>query len=183
MGKWKRAIAIDFDGTLCENNYPDIGEPNWNVIYQAIQEQKHGAGLILWTCREGKLLYDALEACAEWGLYFDAINDSLPEWKEHFGTTPRKIGADEYWDDKAKAVKDGFLFDGKENYQYSFEELKTMDGRPVWCSETECWGIISVDEEGAWKDTPFFNFTHKGSSFCYNVFNRGLNCYKNEVTS
>ena len=55
MGNWKRAIAIDFDGTLCENNYPDIGEPNWNVIYQAIQEQKHGAGLILWTCREGKL--------------------------------------------------------------------------------------------------------------------------------
>lgn len=44
MGNWKRAIAIDFDGTLCENNYPDIGEPNWNVIYQAIQEQKHGAG-------------------------------------------------------------------------------------------------------------------------------------------
>ena len=38
MGNWKRAIAIDFDGTLCENEYPDIGEPNWNVIYQAIQE-------------------------------------------------------------------------------------------------------------------------------------------------
>lgn len=102
MGNLKRAIAIDFDGTLCENNYPDIGEPNWNVIYEAIQEQKHGAGLILWTCREGKLLYDAMEACFDWGLQFDAINDSLPEWKEHFGTSPRKIGADEYWDDKAK---------------------------------------------------------------------------------
>ena len=80
MGNRKRAIAIDFDGTLCENNYPDIGEPNWNVIYEAIQEQKHGAGLILWTCREGKLLYDAMEACFDWGLQFDAINDSLPEW-------------------------------------------------------------------------------------------------------
>lgn len=77
MGNRKRAIAIDFDGTLCENNYPDIGEPNWNVIYEAIQEQKHGAGLILWTCREGKLLYDAMEACFDWGLQFDAINDSL----------------------------------------------------------------------------------------------------------
>lgn len=66
MGNRKRAIAIDFDGTLCENNYPDIGEPNWNVIYEAIQEQKHGAGLILWTCREGKLLYDAMEACFDW---------------------------------------------------------------------------------------------------------------------
>ncbi len=111
MGNWKRAIAIDFDGTLCKNEYPDIGDPNWNVIYEALQEQKHGAGLILWTCREGNLLYDALEACAEWGLYFDAINDSLPEWKEYFGSTPRKIGADEYWDDKAKVIKNGELID------------------------------------------------------------------------
>lgn len=111
MWNWKRAIAIDFDGTLCENNYPDIGEPNWNVIYQAIQEQKHGAGLILWTCREGKLLYDAMEACFDWGIQFDAINESLPEWKEHFGTAPRKVGADEYWDDKAKVVKNGELID------------------------------------------------------------------------
>lgn len=45
------------------------------------------------------------------GLQFDAINDSLPEWKEHFGTSPRKIGADEYWDDKAKVVKNGELID------------------------------------------------------------------------
>ena len=62
--------------------------------------------MILWTCREGKLLYDAMEACFDWGLQFDAINDSLPEWKEHFGTSPRKIGADE-----AKVVKNGELID------------------------------------------------------------------------
>lgn len=111
MNSWKRAIAIDFDGTLCQSQYPDIGEPNWSIIYQAIQEQKHGAGLILWTCREGELLSDAIEACAEWGLHFDAVNDSLPEWKEHFGSDCRKVGADEYWDDKAKAVKNGCLVD------------------------------------------------------------------------
>jgi len=79
MGNWKRAIAIDFDGTLCENNYPDIGEPNWNVIYQAIQEQKHGAGLILWTCRAGEALSKAVEWCREQNLEFDAVNDNLPE--------------------------------------------------------------------------------------------------------
>ena len=31
--------------------------------------------------------------------------------KEHFGTAPRKVGADEYWDDKAKVVKNGELID------------------------------------------------------------------------
>lgn len=111
MGDWKRAIAIDFDGTICKSKYPDIGEPNWNIINQARLEQKSGAGLILWTCREGELLSNAIKACAEWGLRFDAVNDSLPEWKEYFGSNCRKIGADEYWDDKAIPVKNGCLVD------------------------------------------------------------------------
>ena len=28
----KRVIAVDFDGTLCENKYPKIGEPNRELI-------------------------------------------------------------------------------------------------------------------------------------------------------
>ena len=46
------AIAIDFDGILCQNAYPDIGDPNWDTIHQALKEQSNGAKLILWTCRE-----------------------------------------------------------------------------------------------------------------------------------
>ena len=34
-------------------------------------------------------------------MIFDAVNESLPDWIEAFGTTPRKVGASEYWDDKA----------------------------------------------------------------------------------
>lgn len=45
------AIAIDFDGILCQNAYPDIGDPNWDTIHQALKEQSNGAKLILWTCR------------------------------------------------------------------------------------------------------------------------------------
>lgn len=100
----RRAIAIDFDGCLCADAYPDIGAPNWGVITKAAREQKDGAGLILWTCREGQLLQDALEACKRWGLTFDAINESLPDWIEAFGTQPRKIGATEYWDDRAVRI-------------------------------------------------------------------------------
>ena len=59
-----KAIAIDFDGCLCANAYPDIGAPNWEIIVAAAAEQIAGAGLILWTCREGELLENALEACA-----------------------------------------------------------------------------------------------------------------------
>lgn len=97
----RRAIAIDFDGCLCTNAYPEIGEPNWHVINQAKAEQQAGAGLILWTCREGQLLDEAVAWCVRLGLNFDAINESLPDWIEAFQNRPRKIGASEYWDDKA----------------------------------------------------------------------------------
>lgn len=97
----RKAIAIDFDGCLCTNEYPAIGKPNWDVINRAKVEQRAGAGLILWTCREGQLLQEAVDACRGWGLTFDALNESLPDWIEEFGTQPRKVGASEYWDDKA----------------------------------------------------------------------------------
>ena len=67
-------------------------------------EQRAGAGLILWTCREGQILQDAIAACEGWGLAFDSINESLPDWIEAFGTQPRKVGASEYWDDKAASI-------------------------------------------------------------------------------
>ena len=97
---------------FCEWNdppYPDIGAPNWEIIVAAAAEQIAGAGLILWTCREGELLENALEACARWGLHFDAVNDSLPSWKKFYGNETRKVGATEYWDDKAYRVQNGKL--------------------------------------------------------------------------
>lgn len=100
----RKAIAIDFDGCLCADAFPDVGEPHWDVINRAKGEQAAGAGLILWTCREGELLRDAIDACSAWGLCFDAINESLPDWIAAFGTCPRKVGATEYWDDKAVNV-------------------------------------------------------------------------------
>ena len=31
----RKAIAIDFDGCLCENAWPEIGAPHWDVIHAA----------------------------------------------------------------------------------------------------------------------------------------------------
>lgn len=70
----RRAIAIDFDGTICTNAYPNIGEPKWALINEALKQQKAGAGLILWTCREGVYLSAAVAACESWGLHFDGAS-------------------------------------------------------------------------------------------------------------
>lgn len=97
----RKAIAIDFDGCLCKADWPRIGEPNTDVINAAIREQQSGAALILWTCRVGALLEEAVEWCSSRGLEFDAVNENLPERIATYHANPRKVNADEYWDDLA----------------------------------------------------------------------------------
>ena len=100
---WRtKVIAIDFDGCLCRDDYPKIGEPNWEAINEAKRLRRGGVCLILWTCRAGKELEEAVEACRGWGLEFDAVNEN-PQFRIDLygGNDCRKIGADEYWDDRA----------------------------------------------------------------------------------
>lgn len=94
-------IAVDFDGTLCENKWPEIGRPNWDIIRYLRGRQEDGAKLILWSCRSGEKLEDAVDWCIKRGLVFDAVNENLPESIEHFGEDTRKIYATEYIDDKS----------------------------------------------------------------------------------
>lgn len=99
-----KIIAIDFDGTLCKNAWPRIGDPNWRVIDAAIREKMRGTKLILWTCREGDELAEALAWADRRALIFDAVNENLPECIERYGNDCRKVHADEYWDDKGVPV-------------------------------------------------------------------------------
>ena len=94
-------IAVDFDGTLCESQFPDIGVPNTELINWLKGCQKEGVSLILWTCRCDEYLTQAVEWCKEHGLVFDAVNDNLPRIIEKFGTNCRKVVADIYIDDHA----------------------------------------------------------------------------------
>ena len=97
-------VAVDFDGTLCVNKYPEIGKMNINLIERIKKMQEAGVKFILWTCRAGTLLDEAIEACESQGLHFDAINDNLPEHKAIYPYSGRKITANEYWDDKAVSI-------------------------------------------------------------------------------
>ena len=99
-----KIIAVDFDGTLCENKYPDIGAPRKQVIDRLLAEQANGTKIILWTCRTDEQVEKAVAWCKDQGLIFDAVNDNLGHMKDYFGCNPRKIFAHEYWDDRAVSV-------------------------------------------------------------------------------
>lgn len=103
-----KVICVDFDGTLCEFKFPDIGKPNIALIEKLIMRQFYGHKIILWTCREGQDLQNALEWCKTYGLEFDAINENIPEFKNR-DFAIRKVYADIYLDDRNVTIPDFIL--------------------------------------------------------------------------
>ena len=94
-------IAVDFDGTIVEHRYPQIGEeiPFAVETLKMLVQDHHK--LILWSVREGELLEEAVNWCKERGLEFYAVNRDYPEEtvenNPHFS---RKLKADMFIDDR-----------------------------------------------------------------------------------
>lgn len=93
-------LAIDFDGTIVRDAYPAIGEPRPGAVETLKKLKKEGYTLILWTCRGGKHLAQAVAWCAERGIRFDAINANIRAEVVRYGNDPRKVGASLYIDDR-----------------------------------------------------------------------------------
>ncbi|MFI3296546.1 MAG: hypothetical protein R3Y59_02835 [bacterium] len=93
-------IAIDFDGTICKDDYPDCGELMVGVkeVLDLFKEENNY--LILHTCRQGELLLDAINFCLEHKLPIDRVNSGNPRNVRKYGGEGRKIYADMYIDDK-----------------------------------------------------------------------------------
>ena len=94
-------IAVDFDGTIVEHRYPDIGREKPFAIetLKKLASERHK--LILWSVREGRLLDEAVAFCRERGLEFYAVNRDYPEEERdsnnHFS---RKLKVDLFIDDR-----------------------------------------------------------------------------------
>ena len=94
-------IAVDFDGTIVEHKYPEIGEeiPFATDTLKMLIKDRHQ--LILWTVREGKLLEEAIQWCKARGVEFYAINKDFPE--EDVTKNPqysRKLKVEMFIDDR-----------------------------------------------------------------------------------
>ena len=96
-------IAVDFDGVLCENDFPRIGKPNYEIISLIRQLIDKGHEVVLWTVRNGEELTAAVDWCGDYGLHFCNVNGPAPsneeEYRGRYETESRKIFADIYIDD------------------------------------------------------------------------------------
>ena len=101
-------VAVDFDGTLCADAFPEVGAPNRAVIDYVKRLAADGSKIILYTSRENgtrKLLDEAVAFCKEQGIPLYAVNENPGNpHAAKIGLKPsdgRKVYADLYIDDKA----------------------------------------------------------------------------------
>ena len=93
-------IAVDFDGTIVDHRYPEIGReiPFAITTLKMLIEQRHT--LIMWTVRQGNLLQEAVDWCKERGVEFYAVNKNFPEENIDNNGCYCKINADIFIDDR-----------------------------------------------------------------------------------
>jgi len=97
----KKIFAVDFDGFLVEDKWPEIGKPIDRNIKLVKDLKESGHKIILWTCRRDHKLAEAVQAMRLYNdLTFDAVNENLPEMIQKYGGDSRKITADIYLDDR-----------------------------------------------------------------------------------
>lgn len=97
-------IAVDFDGTVVEDAYPEIGKQKPFAL-ETLKKLSKMHKIILWTCRTGELLDNAVKYLEDAGVNIHAVNaDSpdeakqpLPDDRKFF---MRKIDADLFIDDR-----------------------------------------------------------------------------------
>jgi len=94
-------IAIDFDGTIVDDQFPEIGKlipgakENINKLYS------EGYEIIIWSCRNGINKAKAIEWLVKNGIKFHRFNESsYHNLKEHDFKDTRKVFANMYIDDR-----------------------------------------------------------------------------------
>ena len=93
-------IAVDFDGTIVEHRYPEIGREIPFATDTLKLLAKEGHRLILWSVREGRLLDEAVEWCRRRGLEFYAVNKDYPEETREDRNFSRKLKVEMFIDDR-----------------------------------------------------------------------------------
>ena len=117
--------AVDFDGTIVENAFPDIGQINQKVREFLLKRKEKGNIIILWTTRDNEKLYEAVEFCDNHGIPIDYVNRNVP-WLDF--DTSDKIFADVYVDDRGYNPFDDNV-DGKIELTTSDEALAKQELR------------------------------------------------------
>ena len=115
-------IAIDFDGTCVEHDYPAVGLEVEGAVETLRALNKRGHRLILFTMRSGEKLEAAVRWFRDRKIELWAVNEN-PEQRSW--TTSPKVYADYYIDDSALGCPIMFI-DGVRHPVVNWSKVRTM---------------------------------------------------------
>lgn len=97
-------IAVDFDGTICTVDYPEIGRERVGAKEFINKLYDEGYAIVINTCRSDDGDYAAAQMARDFlkirGIRYHSFNENLPHLIQFYGCDTRKISADVYVDDK-----------------------------------------------------------------------------------
>lgn len=93
-----KIIAVDFDGTIVDHRYPQIGPFVPGALEALLDLQHAGVKLILWTIRSGAELAEAVAVLQEAGVELWGINENPTQ--KNWSQSP-KAYAQRFIDDAA----------------------------------------------------------------------------------
>lgn len=102
----------------------------------------------------------------------NALNSVISDYTSE-GKYPDRFGID----DAINLVEDAPTLTPP-NEWISVEQLREMDGEPVWVEDVKHWALIDIEKGGQWDGVPFAIWAENGTKFTYNVESRGLHCYR-----
>lgn len=122
----EKYIAVDFDGTMVIDKFPEIGEENPYAVHVVKRFIRNGNKVILNTCRQGDKLDEAVEWMKQKGIDLYAVNDN-PYARERWGGNDcKKVYADIYIDDHCVFVRKTDL--NAVNWKYINRNYKRLIG-------------------------------------------------------
>lgn len=102
-----KSIAVDIDSTLLigHYDYPELGQPNLQLINSLNNFRAEGGIVVINTLREktsplGDILTPALNFLRENGLEWDYVNENIQAQIDKWGDDPRKLSCTYYLDDR-----------------------------------------------------------------------------------
>ena len=102
--------------------------------------------------------------------------DMIDEWLDSVGTVLVGKGLSSYGE-LIGCIEDTPTLTPP-NEPLTLDELREMDGEPVWVEDVKHWALIDIEKGGQWDGVPFAIWAENGMKFTYNIKNRGLHCYR-----
>lgn len=186
-----RTVVFDFDGVIHsytsgwkgETNIPDPPVPGIQEALKEIHDAGYEVVVVSTRCKTvlGRMaienwldMYGITQevdkVCKEKPPAIAYIDDRAICFDGHPETLLKKIQNFQPWYKKPTLTPP--------NEPLTLEQLREMDGEPVWVEEVEHWALIDIEKSGQWAGIPFAVWAENGANFTYNIEGRELHCFR-----